>query len=229
MITVDDLVYRTAGTTILDGVSLRIEDGEFVTITGPNGAGKTTLIKHFNALLEPSSGRISVNGYSATDHPVKARTSVGMVFQHPRDGFVASTVGADIAFGPRNLGLSREAIERRVNTALDTVGMAGRTDDRIDQLSGGEQTRVAIAGALAMNPDHLVLDEPFAGLDSSGQRVILDKLESIVSEGHSVVVVTHNLKPVSDHCDRIGVLVDGQLEAAGPPATVKQHVAEFHH
>ena len=158
MIAVDGLTYAFGETTAVDDVSLRIDDGEWVVLAGPNGSGKTTLVRHFNALLEPDSGEVRVNGTAATEAPVDARTSVGMVFQSPRDGFVAATVGADVAFGPENLGLDHDEIDRRVDNALAAVNLDGRRDARIDALSGGEQARVAIAAALAMEPDHLVLD-----------------------------------------------------------------------
>ena len=155
------MLFRSA----LDGVSTRIDDGEFVVLAGPNGSGKTTLIRHFNGLLEPDSGAVEVDETDVFADLVAARTKVGMVFQTPRDCFVAATVAADVAFGPENLGLPRADIDRRVETALAAVELDGYGERRIDRLSGGERARVAIAGALAMKPSHLVLDEPFTGLD----------------------------------------------------------------
>ncbi len=137
---------------VLEEVSLSIDDGEFVLLAGANGSGKTTLLRHCNGLLTPDSGTVRVDGTPVEDDLIAARSSVGMVFQHPRDQFVSATVGADVAFGPENLGLKRAEIDRRVDAALAAVNMAGRGDDRIDALSGGEQSRVAIAGALAMEP-----------------------------------------------------------------------------
>ncbi|PSQ62653.1 MAG: ABC transporter ATP-binding protein [Halobacteriales archaeon SW_8_66_22] len=169
MITVRDLVHEFDGERVLDGVSLTIADGEWVVLAGPNGSGKTTLVRHFNALLEPDAGEVQIGGVPAAENPVRARTSVGMVFQSPRDQFVAATVGADVAFGPENLGLDHDEIDRRVAEALGAVNMTDREEERIDELSGGEQARVAIAGALAMEPDHLdVLDraDRVVGLDS---------------------------------------------------------------
>jgi len=170
MIDVRNLTARRGETVVLDGLSLRIDDGEFLVVAGPNGSGKTTLARHFNGLLQPDSGSVSVGETSVVEDPVAARTSVGMVFQNPRDCFVAATVGADVAFGPENLGLDREEIDRRVGSALEAVGMTDRREDRIDRLSGGQRARIAIAGALAMEPDHLVLDEPFSGLDDPPEQ-----------------------------------------------------------
>ncbi|PSQ60876.1 MAG: ABC transporter ATP-binding protein [Halobacteriales archaeon SW_9_67_25] len=218
MIEVRELTSGYGDGAAIEGVSVTIADGEFVLVTGANGSGKTTLVRHFNALLEPDSGTVEVDGRDVTESPVFARTSVGMVFQHPRDQFVAATVGADVAFGPENLGLDRETIDSRVARALDAVGMAGREDDRIDALSGGEQSRIAIAGALAMEPDHLVLDEPFTGLDQPARESVLSHLDSLRAEGTGVVVVTHDLRDLLDRADRLLGLSDGRLVVDADPA-----------
>ena len=213
MITVRDLVHSYDATTAVDGVSLTIDDGEFVVIAGANGSGKTTLVRHFNGLLEPDDGEVLVDGRPVSDDLVAARTAV--VFQHPRDQFVAATVGEDIAFGPRNLGLRNEEIESRVADALAAVGLDGRADERIDELSGGEQERLAIAGALAMQPAHLVLDEPFTGLDDPARTAVRERLAALKREGTSVVVVTHDLSDVADLVDDVVVMQDGQIAVEG--------------
>ncbi|MFD1633468.1 energy-coupling factor ABC transporter ATP-binding protein [Haloplanus ruber] len=215
-ITVEGYTYRYGETLAVDDVSVTVEDGEFLVLAGANGSGKTTLVRGFNGLLTPDRGTVSVNGRPVEDDPVAARSSVGMVFQDPRDGFVAATVGADVAFGPENLGLSRAAIDRRVADALDAVRMAGRGEERIDELSGGERERVAIAGALAMDPDHLVLDEPFTGLDWAARRSVLARLRGLREEGVGVVVVTHDLRDVAALADRIVVLADGVVAVDDP-------------
>ena len=226
MITVRNLRVERGDTTVLEGLSLRIEDGEFLVVAGANGSGKTTLIRQFNGLLEPASGTVRVDGVEVSENPVAARTSVGMVFQNPRDCFVAATVGADVAFGPENLGLDREEIDRRVGAALEAVGMADRRGARIDRLSGGQQARVAVAGALAMEPDHLVFDEPFTGLDHPARRSIRRRLGTLSAEGTSVIVVTHELREVGDLADRIVVLSGGTvaLETHSPS---DERLAEF--
>ena len=225
-ITVEGYTYRYGeDVPAVDDVSLAVEDGEFLVLAGANGSGKTTLVRGFNGLLTPDRGTVSVNGRPVDDDPVAARSAVGMVFQDPRDGFVAATVGADVAFGPENLGLDREEIDRRVADALDAVRMAGRGEERIDELSGGERERVAIAGALAMDPDHLVLDEPFTGLDWAARRSVLDRLRALRDEGVGVVVVTHDLRDVAALADRIVVLADGAvaLDDADPsPAALAE-------
>jgi biotin transport system ATP-binding protein len=226
MITVRDLYSRRGDTAVLEGLSLRISDGEFVVVAGPNGSGKTTLVRHFNGLLEPDSGLVSVNGEPVLEDPVGARTAVGMVFQNPRDCFVAATVGADVAFGPENLGLPHEEIDRRVSDALSAVEMADHRETRIDRLSGGQQARVAIAGALAMEPDHLVLDEPFAGLDESARRSMLRRLAALSERGTSVVVVTHDLRDLDDLAERVVVLSAGRI-ALETASTGAERLADY--
>ncbi|UIO98710.1 energy-coupling factor ABC transporter ATP-binding protein [Halobaculum sp. CBA1158] len=199
-------------------VSITIPDGEFIVLAGANGSGKSTLVRHFNGLLTPDEGTVRVDGTPVGDDLVAARTRVGMVFQEPRDCFVAATVGRDVAFGPENLGLDRAEIDRRVREALAAVNMAGRGDERIDRLSGGEQERVAVAGALAMEPAHLVLDEPFTGLDEPSRRAVLDRLRALHSDGTGVVLVTHDLRDVLDPADRVVVLSNGSVAVDAPPA-----------
>jgi len=227
MIRTEGLVHRYGETTALDGVSLTIEDGEFVVLAGANGSGKTTLVRHFNGLLEPDDGEVSVNGRPVDEDLVAARTAVGMVFQNPRDCFVAATVGADVAFGPENLGLSREEIDDRVESALDAVDMADRADERLDRLSGGEQARVAIAGALAMDPDHLVLDEPFAGLDWPARRAVLEHLDGLSESGTSIVVVTHDLRDVLERADRVVALSSGTVALDADPEMARDRLAQL--
>lgn len=227
MIETRDLVHRRGETVAVDGVSLSIADDEYVILAGPNGAGKTTLVRHFNGLLEPDSGEVLVDGTPVGEDLVAARTRVGMVFQDPRDGFVAATVGGDVAFGPENLGLPREEIERRVDAALDAVNMAGRRDERIDRLSGGEQARVAIAGALAMKPGHLVLDEPFAGLDWPARQSVMDRLTALSASGTGIVVVTHDLRDHLAVADRAVVLNEGRVVLDGSPEVAVDRLDAF--
>ncbi|WP_276254300.1 energy-coupling factor ABC transporter ATP-binding protein [Halomontanus rarus] len=217
MIEFRSVTYGFDDVPVLADVSLTLADGEFVVLAGANGSGKTTLLRHCNGLLDPDSGTVLVDGRSVAENPVAARTNVGMVFQHPRDQFVAATVGADVAFGPENLGLAREEIDRRVETALEAVNMTGRNAERIDSLSGGEQSRVAIAGALAMDPTHLVLDEPFTGLDEPARRSVVERLEALSRSGTGIVVATHDLRDVAGLADRVIAMQDGQVAVDSPP------------
>ncbi|MFA9417845.1 energy-coupling factor ABC transporter ATP-binding protein [Natrinema sp. HArc-T2] len=217
MIEFRSVSYAFDDVPVLEDVSLSIDDGEFVLLAGANGSGKTTLLRHCNGLLEPDSGEVSVNGTPVAENLIAARSSVGMVFQHPRDQFVSATVGADVAFGPENLGLERAEIDRRVATALEAVNMAGREDDRIASLSGGEQSRVAIAGALAMEPTHLVLDEPFTGLDEPARQSVLERLTSLSADGTGVLLTTHDLRDVCELADRVIAMQDGRIAVDEPP------------
>jgi biotin transport system ATP-binding protein len=227
MIETRDLVASRGDTRVLDGLDLTIADGEFVLLVGPNGAGKTTLVRQFNGLEDPDSGAVLVDGQPVQEDLVAARTAVGMVFQDPRDQFVAATVRADVAFGPENLGLAHDEIDRRVEAALETVGMAGRGEERIDRLSGGEQARVAIAGALAMAPAHLVLDEPLASLDLPARRAVCDRLEALHEDGTGIVLVTHDLRDVAELADRIVVISDGRVALDGDPDAVRDRLEAF--
>ncbi|WP_254863386.1 energy-coupling factor ABC transporter ATP-binding protein [Halovivax gelatinilyticus] len=217
MIEFDDVSFAYGGANILHSVSLTIDDGEFVVLVGPNGSGKTTLLRHTNGLLEPADGRVRVDGTPVAADLVAARSAVGMVFQHPRDQFVAATVAADVAFGPENLGLERDVIDDRVERALEAVNMNGRGDERIDELSGGEQSRVAIAGALAMAPSHLVLDEPFSGLDDPARRSVREQLASLSASGTGVIVSTHDPAEVIDLADRVIAMADGHVAIDDEP------------
>mgnify|MGYP006273375923 CR=1 FL=1 len=226
MLSVRNLVHRYGDTAAVDGVSLDVADGECVLLTGANGSGKTTLVRHCNGLLGPDEGEVLVNGTPVEDDLVAARASVGMVFQNPRDGFVGATVGSDVAFGPENLGLSREEVDARVEEALDAVELGGRRDERVADLSGGEQERVAIAAALAMRPDHLVLDEPFTGLDWPARQSVLDRLRALSDRGTSLVVVTHDLRDVWSLADRVVAMRDGEVALRGAPEDVRDSLPD---
>ncbi len=218
---------RNASSAVaVDDVSVRIDDGEFVVLTGANGSGKTTLVRTFNGLITPTEGTVSVDGTAVEADLVGARSAVGMVFQNPRDQFVAPTVAADVAFGPENLGLPREVIDERVAAALDAVDLRDRGETRIAALSGGERQRAAIAGAMAMAPTHLVCDEPFTGLDEPSRRTVLDRLRSLADDGTGVVVVTHDLRDVLELADRLVGLNDGRVVVDGPPAAVAAGLAD---
>ncbi|MFC5278143.1 energy-coupling factor ABC transporter ATP-binding protein [Halorubrum rubrum] len=213
------------GTVAVDDVTLTVPDGEFLVVAGANGSGKTTLVRTFNGLVRPDTGTVSVNGTPVDEDLVAARAAIGMVFQEPRDQLVSATVGGDVAFGPENLGCSRAEIDRRVSAALDAVNMVGREDDRIAALSGGERERVAIAGALAMEPDHLVCDEPFAGLDDPARESVLARLRVLHREGTGVVVVTHDLRDVVGLADRVVGLADGRVVVDGSPGATLPDLA----
>ena len=226
MIETTALRYAYDETTVIDGISLTIDDDEWVVIVGANGSGKTTLIRHFNGLYTPDSGSVMINGTPVSSDLLAARTAVGMVFQTPRDQLVAATVEADVAFGPENLGLSRASIETRVSDALAAVGLSECRRTRTSELSGGERARVAIAGVLAMRPDHIVLDEPFTGLDVSARVSIQDRLRTLSANGTGLITVTHDPEAVITDADRIIVIHNGQIAYEGSPSAACQWLSE---
>ena len=210
----------------LCGIDLKIEQGSFVAVLGHNGSGKSTLAKHMNAILTPTEGRVLVRGMDTSDEErlLDVRRSVGMVFQNPDNQIVANVVEDDVAFAPENLGVPSEEIRRRVDEALETVGMAGFKQHAPHLLSGGQKQRVAIAGVLAMQPEIIVLDEPTAMLDPQGRQEVIATVTRLCREkGMTVVLITHHM----DECigaDRLVVMSNGRIVADGAPAEVFSRV-----
>ena len=206
------------GTQALRNVNIQIKKGEKIAIMGPNGAGKSTLFSHFNGLSEPTSGHVEVDGEKIIferDELLKVRQKVGIVFQDPNDQLFAPTVKEDVAFGPMNMGLDYDEVERRIKESLEMVGMSGFEDKTPHHLSGGQQKRVAIAGIVAMRPDIMILDEPTAGLDPEGVDKVLDILNNLNKEGMSIVISSHDIEMVNEFADKIFVLYDGEIIASG--------------
>jgi energy-coupling factor transport system ATP-binding protein len=204
-------------------VSLKIDRGEFIGIIGHTGSGKSTLVQHLNGLLRPTAGTVCLDG--ANMHERKqalksVRQKVGMVFQYPEHQLFEETVFDDVAFGPRNLGLSDEDVQQRVESALECVGLsvadvAKRSPFR---LSGGQMRRVAIAGVIALRPEYLVLDEPSAGLDPCGRDEIYAQILQLYrTSGMAVVLVTHNMEDVARMAKRLLVMDHGRIRFDGPP------------
>jgi cobalt/nickel transport system ATP-binding protein len=201
------------GHQALHGVDLHVHPGERVAMLGPNGAGKTTLVLHLNGILTAGAGSVSVSGLPvAKEHLQEIRRRVGIVFQDPDDQLFLGTVRQDVAFGPANLGLRGEALERRVRDALDRVGMADFADRPPHHLSFGQRRRVAVATVLAMEPEVLVLDEPSSNLDPASRRELADILRSL---DVTVLMVTHDLPYALELCPRSVVLADGVVVADG--------------
>ena len=215
----------------LDNVSLKVRKGEFLGIAGHTGSGKSTLIQHMNGILHPTSGRVVAFGSDIAEKGAAndVRGRVGVVFQYPENQLFAATVSEDVAFGPRNLGLSEEEVSKRVERSLRTVGLnpeeiAARSPF---ELSGGQQRRVAFAGVLAMEPEVLVLDEPAAGLDPKARKSFLDMVARLHEEGLTVVMVSHNMDDLANLCDRVAVMSEGKLLMEGTPAEVFTRAAEL--
>ena len=217
--------------TALDDVSMEFHDGEFIGLIGHTGSGKSTLIQHLNALLKPTSGEILLNGENIHQDKKRLkeiRQRVGLVFQYPEHQLFEMTVYQDVAYGPTNLGLSEEEIDRRVREVLEVVGMGEETYEKSPfELSGGQKRRVAIAGILAMQPEVLVLDEPTAGLDPKGRDEILDAVQEMHRRlGLLVVLVSHSMEDVARLADRIFVMHQGKVAFSGTPKEVFSHAKE---
>lgn len=206
------------GTQALKNINIEIEKGEKVAIIGPNGAGKSTLFSHFNGLTEPTSGCVKIEDKPISfekDELLKVRQKVGIVFQDPNDQLFAPTVKEDIAFGPMNLGLSYDEVEKRVEDALKMVGMENYGDKTPHHLSGGQQKRIAIAGIIAMKPELMILDEPTAGLDPDGVEKVLNILNQLNEEGMTLIISSHDIDMISKYADKIFVLYNGEIIESG--------------
>ena len=206
----------------LDDVSLTIRRGEFVAIIGTNGSGKSTLAKHFNVLLQPTAGNVSVCGFDTLDdeHIWNIRQHVGMVFQNPDNQIVAAVVEEDVAFGPENLGVPSAEIRQRVDDALAAVNMTEYAEHGPHLLSGGQKQRIAIAGVLAMKPDCIVLDEPTAMLDPKGRLEVLETIHRLnKEEGITIVIITHFMEEAVT-ADRVVVMKNGVKLQEGTPREI---------
>jgi len=211
------------GTAALNGVNFCIHHGESVAIVGANGAGKSTLLLHLNGYLTPEQGRVRIGDFPLTKATVQdARRSVGMVFQDPDDQLFMPTVYDDVAFGPLNLGLPLEEVDRRVESALTLVDALHLKDRPPYHLSGGEKRAVAIASVLSMSPDILVMDEPTTGLDPRGRRRLIEQLRSFQ---HTKIIATHDLDLVLDLCERTIVIREGKVTADGPTLEIFRDAA----
>jgi energy-coupling factor transport system ATP-binding protein len=231
MIRCEGLTYVYARGTPLEvpaltDVSLAISAGEVVGIIGATGSGKSTLVQHMNGLLRPTSGRVLLDDVDIHGPRVdrrRIRQQIGLLFQDPEQQLFEETVFADVAFGPRNLGLSEEDVRARARRALELVGLP---PDRFGprspfELSGGEMRRAAIAGVLAMEPRMLILDEPAAGLDPRGRRDILEHIQRLHRDrGLTIVLITHSMDAIAQLCERLLVLDRGRLVADGPTRAV---------
>lgn len=217
--------------TVLDNLNLEIERGSLVAVLGHNGSGKSTLAKLINLVLTPTSGKITVDGLEITkpdlteDELFENRRNVGMVFQNPDNQLVATIVEEDVAFGPENLGIEPSEIRRRVDSALETVGMTEFARHSPHQLSGGQKQRIAIAGIIAMMPRCIIFDESTAMLDPAGRREVMDTIIRLNREyGITVLHITHYMNEAA-MCDRVVVLNDGRVELDGAPEDVFSNVA----
>lgn len=215
----------------LHDVSLTVCRGEFLGLAGHTGSGKSTLVQHLNGLIRPQEGSVRALGLNLSNKKDAAavKAKVGVVFQYPERQLFAETVAQDVAFGPHNLGLPQDEVDRRVESSLARVGLDLATvgDKSPFELSGGQQRRVAFAGVLAMEPEVLVLDEPMAGLDPAARRDFLELIDRLHREGLTVVMVSHSMDDLANCCDRIVVMNEGAVFAEGTPAQVFAHADEL--
>jgi biotin transport system ATP-binding protein len=221
LIDVRELEHTFAdGTRALTGVNIRIFPGEFLLIAGKNGSGKTVFTRHLNALYRPTAGRVLVGGKRAHTASRETRRTVGLVFQDADSQIVGQTVRDDIAFGPQNLRLPPKEVERRVERVLEITGLHALAEHRPHRLSGGEKRRLAIAGVLAMDPQVIILDEPFSNLDYPGVVSILRQILELHERGHTVMIVTHEIEKACAHAQRLVVFEAGRIALDGPPREV---------
>lgn len=215
----------------LRDVSLTVCRGEFLGLAGHTGSGKSTLVQHLNGLIRPQEGSVRALGLDLSNKKDAAavKAKVGVVFQYPERQLFAETVAQDVAFGPHNLGLPQDEVDRRVDSSLSRVGLDLSTvgDKNPFELSGGQQRRVAFAGVLAMEPEVLVLDEPMAGLDPAARRDFLELIDRLHRDGLTVVMVSHSMDDLANCCDRIVVMNEGAVFAEGTPVQVFAHADEL--
>jgi len=221
-IIVDHLSYTyPGGVTALKDVSLRIQPGESLAIVGQNGAGKTTLVKHFNGLLQPTTGQVLVGERDTRRHSVASLAAVvGYAFQNPDDQLFASTIWGEVVFGPRNLGWPEEQVERMAKAALETVGLGQAAQKHPYDLPIGQRRAVALAAVLAMDTPVLVLDEPTTGLDQGGSELVGRIVEDLKGQGKTLITITHDIDFCAEHFARAMVMAKGEVLLDGPTREV---------
>ena len=236
-ITADHLTYIYGGnknliTTAVDDISVTIDDGQFIGLIGHTGSGKTTFLQLLSGLIKPESGTVLIDGediFAKKFDLHSIRGKVGIVFQYPEHQLFEETVFKDVCYGPKNMGLEKEEIERRAKEALSLVGISEEVYTQSPfELSGGQKRRVAIAGVLSMNPKIMILDEPTAGLDPAGRKEILGLVEKLCREQKmTIILVSHSMDDVAEYADRILVINDGKLALDATPREVFNHKEEL--
>ncbi|WP_330546900.1 energy-coupling factor transporter ATPase [Butyrivibrio sp. CB08] len=209
-------------TRAVDGVDLKVEQGQFIAILGHNGSGKSTLAKHFNALLYPTEGEVYVDSYNTEDddHLWDIRQEAGMVFQNPDNQIIGQVVEEDVGFGPENMGIPTEEIWERVDEALKAVRMDKYRKASPNHLSGGQKQRVSIAGVIAMHPKCIIMDEPTAMLDPNGRREVIRAARALNQvEGITIILITHYMEEVVD-ADKVFVMDKGSVVMEGTPREI---------
>ncbi|MGB9680008.1 MAG: energy-coupling factor transporter ATPase [Thermoanaerobacteraceae bacterium] len=214
---------------ILKNINLEFKKGQFIAIIGHNGSGKSTLAKQFNALLQPTKGKVYIKGMDTKDkdHLWDIRQTAGLIFQNPDNQIVAAIVEEDVAFGPENLGVDPDEIRKRVDFALESVGMIKYKDLAPHMLSGGQKQRIAIAGVIAMKPECIILDEPTAMLDPLGRKDVIDTITKLnKEEGITIILITHFMSEAVN-ADRVIVMDEGEVVLDGTPKEVFKEVEKL--
>jgi energy-coupling factor transport system ATP-binding protein len=222
MISVENVTFHyEGGQNVLRGVDLQINDGEFVAVMGENGAGKTTLVKMFNGLLKPDQGVVKVDGIETrTKSVAQLSRNVGLIFQNPDHQLFAETVAQELGFSLRNFGFSEEVIQRRVTTLLNALDLERYEKSSPFVLSGGERKRVALAAILVWDPKHVIMDEPTIGQDYLQKDRLRNFIVQLVSQGKTIVIVTHDVEFVAECKPRVVLLSRGKVIADGPAASI---------
>jgi len=220
--------YDNESDYVVNDITLNIKEGEFTAIIGHNGSGKSTLAKLINSILLPTGGKVYVKGMDTSDDTKlwEIRQTAGMVFQNPDNQLVATIVEEDIAFGPENQGVEPSEIRRRVDEALNTVGMYEYRKRPPHLLSGGQKQRIAIAGVLALNSDCIILDEPTAMLDPSGRKEVMETLKKLHGQGKTILLITHYMDEAVQ-TDRVIVMDNGNIKLDGTPKEVFRNIDEI--
>ncbi len=222
MISVENVSFHyTTGSEVLQSANLQINDGEFIAIMGENGAGKTTLVKMFNGLLKPTQGQVLVDGVNTREKSVaQLSRNVGLIFQNPDHQLFAETVAEELAFSLRNFGFKEDSIQRRVTNLLTALDLDRYEKSSPFVLSGGERKRVALAAILAWNPKHVIMDEPTIGQDYLQKDRLRNFIVQLISQGKTVVIVTHDVEFVAECKPRVVLLSRGSIIADGPAAQI---------
>ena len=222
------LSYRFPnGSFGLREVSFTVAENDFLLIAGANGSGKTLLMRHLNGLLSPVSGKVFFRGKPVAGNLREVRRKVGLVFQDADSQIIGQSVRDDVAFGPENLNLYQEEIDRRVEYALMQCGIERHADSDSRSLSGGEKRLLAIAGVLAMEPEVIILDEPFANLDYAGIRRVLALVLRLHEDGHTIILITHEIEKVMAHARRLIIMRGGRIAADAPPQELSNALNDF--
>jgi energy-coupling factor transport system ATP-binding protein len=220
--------YSQDGPEVLRGIDLTIADGEYVALIGQNGSGKTTLAKQFSGLLAPVAGEVLIKGQRLTELTVRERAAlIGYCYQNPDHQIFLDSIEREVAFGPHNLMLPEEIVASRVEEALRAVGLWEYRHEEPYFAGKGERQKVAVASVLAMRPSLIVLDEPTTGLDWRGSQEMMSLVHQIWEAGHTIIIITHNMRLVAEHAQRVVVLCQGQVLMDGCPSEIFSHPHEL--